>query len=193
MPHLPQQQPARQRHQPLSRPCPERRYRHLCQRRGDFCRAGRDTEKHCLPLIDSNIPRALAAISAEGADRRNRRPLLKNHPRGGFFMVCWNPVFIPLGESSVYLAWREPSVYPAWREPSVYAAWRAQCLSRLARVQRLSYLARPQVLSRLARAQRLSHLARAQVLSRLARVQRLSHLARPQVLSRLARAYSQCS
>ena len=64
-------------------------------------------------------------------------------------MVCWNPVFIPLGESSVYLAWHEPSVYPAWRQaqvlsrlagpvfiplgrPSVYPAWRAQCLSRLA-------------------------------------------------------------
>ena len=54
----------------------------------------------------------------------------------------------PLGEPSVYVAWRESSIYPAWRVqclrrlagpvfallggPSISAAWRAQYFRRLA-------------------------------------------------------------
>ena len=56
-------------------------------------------------------------------------------------------MFIPLGGSSIYAAWRTqylrrltgpaftplggPSIHAAWREPSVYPAWRTQHLRRL--------------------------------------------------------------
>ena len=111
----------------------------------------------------------------------------------------------------------EPSIYAAWRESSIYPAWRVQCLSRLADPV-FTPLGEPQCLRRLAgpvftpldgpsicaawRGQCLRRLAgpvfaplggpsndaawRAQCLSRLARALCLSRLARAPYLSRLA-------